>query len=459
MNTANDRLPNRTLPLLYFAAAHVALALASLLVALSPRAVAGFYYHSRMVAIVHLVTLGWITSSILGAIYVVGPATLGIRLPVKRTDYAAFALVLTGIVGMVGHFWIEEYGGMAWAAATATTGVLYVLVRFVRALRESPAPAGVTLHLLLAALNFTLAASAGIALGLDKVFHYLPGFVLANVFAHAHLAAVGWATMMVVGVAYRLLPMVLPAKAPRGKTLFGSAALLEVGVVMLFVALVMQSAWAQAGALLVVGGIACFAWHVVEMLRHRQRRPAAAPAVDFAALHAAGAAVALLIAMTVGIYLLFTQTSELSLRLAIAYGVFGLIGFLGQMVVGMLWRLIALTSWYHQMAAEVEGRLVPPYSMPNRRIQALVFVAWTFAVPSLAAGFALNGIPLVSGGAWALFAAVVLSAAGNAAVALPALPAFRQRWRKPEKTGHIPLSTGVAELNIGEKRSVRLDNR
>jgi hypothetical protein len=31
-----------------------------------------------MVAIVHLVTLGWITNSILGATYIVGPATLGI---------------------------------------------------------------------------------------------------------------------------------------------------------------------------------------------------------------------------------------------------------------------------------------------------------------------------------------------------------------------------------------------
>jgi hypothetical protein len=29
----------------------------------------------------------------------------------------------------------------------------------------------------------------------------MPGLVLANVFADAHLAALGWATMMVVGVA------------------------------------------------------------------------------------------------------------------------------------------------------------------------------------------------------------------------------------------------------------------
>ena len=56
-----------------------------------------------------------------------------------------------------------------------------------------------------------MAATLGVLIGFDKVYHFLPGFVLSNVIAHAHLAAIGWAAMMVVGIAYRLLPMILPA--------------------------------------------------------------------------------------------------------------------------------------------------------------------------------------------------------------------------------------------------------
>jgi len=130
---ASDRLPSRTLPLLYISAAHLALGVAAFLVAWSPRAAAGFFYHSRMVAIVHLVTLGWVTNSILGALYIVGPATLGIALPARRGDYAAFAAVTIGIVGMVAHFWIQELNGMAWSAATATSGILFVVARVVAA--------------------------------------------------------------------------------------------------------------------------------------------------------------------------------------------------------------------------------------------------------------------------------------------------------------------------------------
>lgn len=76
MSASRPTLPPRLLPLLYLGFAHVALATAFAAVALDPRGVAGFFYHPRMLAIVHLVTPGWITASILGALYLVGPIAL-----------------------------------------------------------------------------------------------------------------------------------------------------------------------------------------------------------------------------------------------------------------------------------------------------------------------------------------------------------------------------------------------
>jgi hypothetical protein len=429
---ASDKLPARTLPLLYFSAAHLALAFAAFLVAWSPRAAAGFFYHSRMVAIVHLLTLGWITNSILGAIYIVGPATLGIALPARRRDYVAFTLVSVGIIGIVGHFWIEELSGMAWSAACATAGILLVVGRLVAGLPAARIPIGVKLHVALAAVNLVLAATAGILLGLDKVYHFLPGYVLANVFAHAHLAAVGWAAMMVVGVGYRLVPMVIPAKAPSGSTLYVSAALIEVGVLVLFAALIAQSAWTRAGAILIVGGLVSFAVHIAAMVRRRSKKPAGAPALDFAVLHAAAAGASLFVACTLGLYLVFTPASDTSLRLAMAYGVFGLLGFLAQMIVGMQAMLVPLLVWYRLLGdSGFKGPVVPPYAMPIRSVQQVVFTAWAFAVPSIAVGFALNAIPLLSAGAWTLGLSIVMSAVGHWHVVRPAPPDFRREHPVP----------------------------
>ena len=64
-------------------------------------------------ALVHLVTLGSITASILGSLYLVGPISLRMWIPATWLDYIAFALVLIGVVGMVAHFWMQDYAGMS----------------------------------------------------------------------------------------------------------------------------------------------------------------------------------------------------------------------------------------------------------------------------------------------------------------------------------------------------------
>ena len=61
---------------MYVAFAYLCLGLAFLVFAIAPQSVAGFYYHGKMLAVVHLVTLGWITCSILGVFYLICPIAL-----------------------------------------------------------------------------------------------------------------------------------------------------------------------------------------------------------------------------------------------------------------------------------------------------------------------------------------------------------------------------------------------
>jgi hypothetical protein len=160
--------------MLYFGFAHACLALAFAVVAYDPRSVAGFFYHARMLGVVHLVTLEWITASILGALYVVGPMALRARISAGWLDYAAALLVAIGVVGMVAHFWIEEYGGMAWSGGTVGAGIITVGVRIAGPLRSARIPAAIRVHIALAFVNVTMAAVIGVLLGINKVTRSCP---------------------------------------------------------------------------------------------------------------------------------------------------------------------------------------------------------------------------------------------------------------------------------------------
>jgi hypothetical protein len=379
--------------------------------------VAGFFYHSRMLAIVHLVTLGWITSSILGALYLVGPIAFRATVRANWIDYTAFALVAVGVAGMVSHFWIAELRGMAWSTPMVAGGILLAGARLLPAFFRSRAPRAVVAHVALAFANIAAASTFGVLIAFDRIDSFLPGYILTNVFAHAHLAAVGWAAMMVVGVAYRLLPMVLPAAMPAGRKLWVTACLLQTGATGLFVSLLLRSRWSWAAALTIVAGFAVFLAHAIWMVRHPRPRPPAIRSPDPALLHAAAAFVSLIVACGLGLWLAIAETTEQTLRVAMAYGVVGLLGFLGQMVVAMGGRLLPIFAWYWVSAhAGTMRPVVSPHDMTWRPGQYVVVALWLAGVPALAAGLAMDLIPVVRAAGWSLFAAAALDTAQAALI-------------------------------------------
>jgi hypothetical protein len=389
---------------LYVATAHVSLACAFLLTAWNPASVAGFFYHARIVAIVHLVTIGWIAMSILGMAYIVLPYACGVALPARRGDYVAYALVVIGLIGMVAHFWIGEFGGMAWSAATAAMGILHVVTRIALTMRRAKVAPGVKLHLYFAAFNAAAAVTMGVLLGFDKVRSFLPGYVLSNVFAHAHLAAIGWVSMTMMGFGYRLLPMVLPSAMPSGRSLYVSAITLEAGIAGLFVSLITRSGATLLFTLLIVVAFGSFGAHVMWMLAHPKRPAHEHTRGDFAVHHLAAAGLSLVLASVCGVFLAALPMSDATMRVALLYGVLGLVGCLAQAIVGFERRIIRV-AWNY-WAVQDTGRTL---AWPQRRVQcALSFFGWLGGVPLVAAGFFVNSTGLLASGAWLLLCASVL---------------------------------------------------
>jgi hypothetical protein len=185
----------------------------------------------------------------------------------------------------------------------------------------------------------------------------------------------------------------------------------------LFVTLVARASLVAVFAVVIVGGLASFVSQAVWMLRHRRRPPPGLRTPDPAVLHAAMAFASLAAACAFGVWLAIAPTSAWTLRVAMAYGVLGLVGFLAQMVVAMEGRLLPLLAWYWAFAnAGYKGPVPSPHEMAWRAGQELVFVLWLAGVPALAAGLAVDAVPFVRGGAWTLLAAAILDSVNAARI-------------------------------------------
>ena len=405
-------IPAAGLPLLYFGFAHLCLALALATLLVQPALPGPFFLHPQMIAVVHLVTLGWISGSILGAFYIVAPLALGVALRPGVVDRVAFGSFASGVAGMVAHFWLGEYHGMVWSALLVLVPVVLLACRFGAGASAAAAPWPVTLHVALAFVNMLAASVFGMVIGLNRLFGWFFWSPLSAAYAHAHLAAVGWALMMVVGLSYRLVPMILPAAMPAGASMAASAVLIQSGLAVLVVTLLAGSVWAAAGAALIVLGLVSFCLHVRWIVRRRRSAPAAMQGRDWATWQTHAAFVALLAATALGLVLALPVRNEpRALAAAWWYGTVGLVGFLSQIVLGMQGRLLPLHAWYR--AFEAGGMRPPRRSAHERTSPALaftVFTTWTFGVPLLAYGLAAGWTTAIAAGSATLLAGVVANA-------------------------------------------------
>ena len=399
------------MPLAYYLLGHAGFAAAAIALAIDPAIPGASFYQPRLVALVHLLTIAWLTGSILGSLYIVAPLALGVPMPAGKSDWIAFGAFATGAAGMVSHFWINTYDGMAWSAVLVLGAIAKVGIRVLRGLRDSRLPGGVRLHVVLAFINLFAAASLGMALGFDRSRGFLGVSPLSAMFAHAHIAAVGWVSMLVVGLAYRLIPMILPAAMPAGRSIAVSAILLQSGLVVLAASLISDSKTAWPGALLITAGFASFAVHVRSMLARRLPRPPALPARDWSTWQVHSAFACLLIAVLSGVALSIGVSGDYRLLMMWIYGAAGLIGFLAQMVAGMQGRLVPLYAWYRAYAALAAPPPRAANALPSAPFARAIFLCWAAAVPLLLWGLPSANLLVIRSGAMCLAAGLALGAA------------------------------------------------
>lgn len=418
-------MPARFLPLLYFGFAHLCLLAAFAILASDPGGLGASFYQPRMLAVVHLVTLGFLSAAILGSIYLVGPLALRMPMAPSRLDHAAFWAFALGALGMIGHFWLDSPPGMAWAAALTILGMSQVAVRVLRGLPAAQVPREIKAPIAFAFVNVLLAGLYGLLLGLDKLTPLLPGLHLRSVFAHAHLGAVGWGLMIVIGAGSRMIPMILPASMPKGRWVWGASLLTEIGLLGLVVAIPLGGPLVGVAALVVAAGVLAFLSRLVFMLRNRKPAPGELRQPDLGVFHALQAVVYLVLSVALGLWLAWAQPSAASGRWFFVYGVFGLLGFLCQMVVGVASRLLPLAFWLWGFADRDFKMTMPPlHRTPSYALQVTVFVLWSGGVPGLAAGLSL-GLP------WLTRLGAVGLALATLANALSIAVMLARFWKRP----------------------------
>ena len=377
-----------TLAAEHFAAATLYLLAGAVgLVWIAPQLAAGMFLEPHVAGVTHLFTLGWLTTTIFGGLCQLLPVALGAPVRWPRVAHASFWTFATGAgffaCGVAANAMMLHHTGIA----LITTGITLAAVNIVSSLRRARSRDATWMAIVLA-LSFLVST---LGLGLVLLHNLHTGFIAAarvRVLAtHLHVAIAGWALIMIVGVSHRLLPMFLLAHGVDTRWTKRSLVLLAAGVPVLAVGLnVPASQLTWPGALLLAGGLWCFARQAYGFYRARIRKR-----IDVG-MRFAGAAISFqLLASVLGLALL--ALGPTSTRVATAYVLLGLLGGIVMYVVGFFYKIVPLLAWTVKYRGQMGKAAVPTVSeMFSARV-----AIWQLA--AMGTGVALLTVSILAGSA------------------------------------------------------------
>jgi hypothetical protein len=379
--------PATDVPLRYLVASAAAFISAALgAVWLAPE-LGGHYYHPRVVALTHTVTLGWMTLAIMGASYQIIPIVLERAVWSERLARWQFWVLLFAVSGMVAHFALGDGIGLVAAAGLLAVGVVLHLVNVLESMRGFDRWTFTARLVVLGYTGLGLTLVFGLLLGADRAWTFLPGEFFPTLHAHVHLALLGWVAPMVVGVAARVYPMFLLAAEPGGWPARAQLWGLALGIPAVTLGLLLGvPGLLVAGAIAVAAAAAGHLTWVAAMARGRRR-----PRLDWGLRLVLTGAVYLVPGTLVGLALAVDAVS--GPRVALAYAVLLLGGWLSLTIAGMMLKIVPFLVWYRRYAPRAGKERVPALAeLSSSLAEAVAWVGLTAGVAGLAGALAAGNI-------------------------------------------------------------------
>ncbi len=418
--------PAPWLPLPFLLSGPLALAAAHLLLAARVGTVTGSYRATATIAVTHLLVLGAIVGTMMGALYQMTPVIFVAQAADGRLGLAQVALYTAGWALMVTGF---LSGGTAVLAIGGTCVVLAVLLFLAiigRVLRTATQWDTAGWYILTAFAFLAATVGVGLTFALDWRFGWfpIPPHLLA---IHVHLGGIGWLTLLIMGVSYRLVPMFAIAPAPAGILARGNLGAF-VGLLIGLVALLWRDAARPAVAIIAWGLAVCVSIYLFDMARlyrARRRRWDLTLVTLWSAMACLGVAAVMGALWSTGLPgRWFGATPWL-----LAYGYIALAGWCALAICAHLIKIVPFLVWLHRYGRGMGRGPVPLLKdlLPQRAAVA--------AIGGYAFGFAATAIGLLTGqtgiirvGAWCAAA----GALGLFGVVLAVLLPHRRSSRAPE---------------------------
>jgi len=362
-----DQAPPLSVPLRFFLTAPLFGVLAAVLLFWHGPTGLASRWTPTMLAFTHLLTLGFLTSAMLGALLQMLPVLAGA--PVARPRLVSgvvHGLLTTGTLALVTGFLAPGTGAFPVALLLLGPGLALFVGVALECLWRAPIGDSTARTMGIALVGLAITVALGIGLGVGA----RTGAPSSWTGVHIGWGLLGWVAMLIGGVAWQVVPMFqltppYPAWLRRAYAPVLFFTLLGLSAALLLAPGRLAEKFFGAA---IAAALALFAG--ITLLRQRQRRRRL-PDVTLAFWRLA------MTSLLAAVLLWLAGAAEIvrGERLAFLYGVLFLLGFAASAVHGMLYKIVPFLLWLHLQRKNIRGTLPNMKELlPDRRTRPHLWV-------------------------------------------------------------------------------------
>ncbi|MEI2760399.1 MAG: cytochrome C oxidase subunit I [Bacteroidia bacterium] len=337
------------LPFYIYAA--FAFLISAILLLTSSSAFTDHYFQPHILAITHLMALGWGTMIILGASHQLVPVLIEGKLYSDKLAYASFVFAGIGIPLLVyGFYAFNMHNPAKWGGRFILLSIIAYLINLGVSMSHSKKENIHALFVFTSVLWLFLTGALGLALVYNFTFNMFPHDSLHYLPLHVHAGVIGWFLMLIIGVGSRLIPMFLISKYTSTKLLkwifvLINGALISYILIFYFIKIteVILLPW-----LMLFAGIALFIFYCYSAFKHRIRKQ-----VDEPMKVSLLAVMLIIIPLILLLIAIVTATlyAQENIALSLSYGFLIFFGWITAIILGMTFKTLPFIVWnkvYHK---------------------------------------------------------------------------------------------------------------
>lgn len=334
----------------YFITAIISFIVFNLMLLVDYKSISGHHFQPKILSINHILTLGFITMIIFGAMFQLVPVVLEVKLFSNILAEIQFWIYSIGVILLAYKFYFFssslsfEFPAILLSIAM-TIFTINIVLSMIRVKKWN-----ITGTYLASALFWLLiTALAGYLLSKNLDTPFIKINHLQYLKLHAITAFVGWVSMVVMGVSFKLIPMFTLSHGYKLNLAKWTFYLVNIG--LLGINWIMH--YPETGiynlifGFLVFIGLVLYLIQIFIIFKKRVRKK-----LDIGLKFSAFAFIIMGISALLNFSFLFYDYEAIK-NLTLIYGFLVLIGYISFLIIGQMYKIVPFLVWYHKYSSKV----------------------------------------------------------------------------------------------------------